>query len=501
MKCVVPKDPKLIIPATLRSATLPQGSIFRRSGSDSGSSSSRSDSGSLKSSRSGNGSIDSNSKLSISKSPSVKRSSSSSSSSSASSSSANETGENSQTFLFEKAHVLPKREGFVPLVESCSDGGYSEIERSLDYNKLYESLSSEKTLSYSLHNNFRCIIQSIITRPHSRYFEDEKHPNRMFHLEDDPNYPGSNIGDWIEESRLIGGESAFGYALLVTPKSKNKQIKNKPIVVIKTVRDVNEDDLPHEAFIGLYCVNKFRKILPNFMFTYGYTMCEEYEPSKKRRVCTSSELGNVSHLILENVMNSTTLLDFLDNSFTSDDIEYLDLVKIFAQLFGALALAQRMFEFEHQDLHLSNVLVRDFEEEIHVPIYFGNEDDENDDNDSEYGIIRTRYVPYIIDFGLSKVTVQGVTFNPIHGVPEKGDEKFLVREFAKSILRGIKRLGFTDKIEEMKDFSEVLSLRYRPIEYTKEILFDEQQVEPYRDIINENDNVYNSCLFDLEFSQ
>lgn len=484
MKCVVPKDPKLIIPATLRNGIVPQGSIFRRSGSGS----SRSDSGSLKSSIS-----DSGSRSSILKSPSIKRSSSSSSSSSVS-----ETGENSQTFLFEKAHVLPKREGFIPLVESCSDGEYSEIERSLDYNKLYESLSSEKTLSYSLHNNFRCIIQSVITRQHSRHPEDDpRYP------EDDPNYPGSNIGDWIAESKLIGGESAFGYALLVTPKSKNKRIKNKPIVVIKTVRDVNEDDLPHEAFIGLYCVNKIRKIVPNFMFTYGYTMCEEYEPTKKAKICTSLELGNVSHLILENVMNSTTLLDFLDNSFTSDDIVYLDLVKIFAQLFGALALAQRMFEFEHQDLHLSNVLVRDFEDEIDVPIYFGNDDDDDndDDNDSEYGIIRTRYVPYIIDFGLSKVTVQGVTFNPIHGVPEKGDEKFLVREFTKSILRGIKRLGFTDKIEEIKDFSEVLSLRYRPLEYTQEILFDEQQVEPYRDIINENDNVYNSCLFDLEFSQ
>lgn len=382
------------------------------------------------------------------------------------------------TSVIEKDNVSPRsnRRGYVSPLRSSCPKSFDIIEKRLDYSKLHKALASEKTLSFSLHDNLRCVIESIISKPGD---------------------PGTNIGNWIAESKLIGEESAFGYAFSVTPKNQiPNRDKDSAIVVIKTLRNVKDvkDDLPHEAFVGLYCINELRRHLPNFMFTYGYTQCSGYSPIQKRKLCSQS--GSISHLILENIMNSSSIYRFIKKSFIDEEITSTDIIKIFAQLFGALKLAQEKFNFKHGDLHLGNILIREFKEEIAVSVYLGN---------GRFATILTQYVPYIIDFGMARVRKDGIEFKPTMSQPGN-DEDYLMEKVILYFRNLLSRHGesefsnkitqFGNRIIQQIDFPKPNGF----IALTLDILIKSREIYEYEGMNDINEKVYDSCLFTKEFT-
>jgi serine/threonine protein kinase len=132
----------------------------------------------------------------------------------------------------------------------------------------------------------------------------------------------------------------------------------------------------HESFIGMKCVNRFLKDLPNFMYTFG-----RYEKDGK------------DFSVIEKI-DGVPLSDYIK----SDKYNVNDLVSIFIQLGLSIEYAQRECGFVHWDLYPWNVLVSTRQDPIvlHYPLM-------------ERGVytVSTKVIPIIIDYGRSQGVFEG----------------------------------------------------------------------------------------------
>lgn len=245
-----------------------------------------------------------------------------------------------------------------------------------DDSKLEELVTSEKTFNTTLHQNIGCLVSTVL--------KNNTHPPKS----------SQKVRNWFKNPKIIGDPSYFGYAVGVsfTPKSD--------LFVIKTVQNQKKDTLIHEAAAGLFVTNLVRQYVPNFMYVYDYTECSSLVVDEKKQIrswCTFYEPES-SYLITENVKKSKSLNDWaIDPNTTADE-----LIIIFYQIFNALYVADALSNFQHNDLHSRNVLIRDFGKGKHlaIPIY-----KKSKDGIKVKGHILTRYVPYIIDYGHCSFTI------------------------------------------------------------------------------------------------
>ena len=254
----------------------------------------------------------------------------------------------------------------------------------LDTEELSELTGSPQSLISDIHADIACAVDSII-------------------------YPGSQGGvspimrerirNWFTYLKQIGDTSAEGYALL------SSFTDDTELFVMKSPRKLDSDDLIHEAFIGFLGLNYLRKIVPNFMYVYGYAQCSPPVLDNKQPItwCSSSEPA-VSYLISENIRNSRTIKEFV----ADPDVTVDDLLNVLWQVWNALNVAYKTYGYTHYDLHYGNILVRDFGRPIAVP-YYGIGENGN----AAVGWLVSRYVAYIIDYGYSRIEVDGVGFGKI----------------------------------------------------------------------------------------
>jgi len=187
----------------------------------------------------------------------------------------------------------------------------------------------------------------------------------------------------------------------------------KDLIVIKTPIDSRHDDLFHEFFIGVECLNKLREVIPNYMYIYGYFNCEL--PEKKlgakeavhfcrlhapqpaintKQVKTPSG----SYLITEYI-SGLRFGEWCRNPQNKNLERYLSYI---LQIVFSLQVAGSSCQYTHYDLHDANVLLRDIDNETYIKYNIGGNDI----------YIKTDKVATIIDYGLSKVTVDGESFTP-----------------------------------------------------------------------------------------
>lgn len=253
----------------------------------------------------------------------------------------------------------------------------------LDPDKLQVQANSLQTLDASFHDQLSCAVNS--------FTFDGKTEGR--------GTPAGHerIRNWIRNMAQFGAKpSAEGR----TFKASLNTTSN--LFVIKT--PIRNDNLAHEALVGMYVMNKLRRILPNYMYVYGYAKCSP--PAVQNGILTwcSSSLPDSSYLITENISNATSWYDFLQRP----DIEELDFIAVFLQLVNALNIAYKLYGYVHYDLHYLNVLVREYEAPIMIP-YYGTQIDLKNPN----GYIATKYVPIIIDYGYNRIKVGGKVFGNI----------------------------------------------------------------------------------------
>lgn len=196
-----------------------------------------------------------------------------------------------------------------------------------------------------------------------------------------------SIRDWIQLRKRIGGDSAYGYALLGDIK------RAKEVVVLKVPKvQGQEADLIHELSIGMLATNALRDSCPNFAYVFGGFACSPSVIDEERDVLTwCTGPSGTQYITYENITPSITMQKYIE--VCSAD----EFFTIFMQIVLALRLAQRRVDFCHYDMKTDNVLVRDLPDhksavQIELDGYY----------------IRASKVATIIDYGLSHAKVQGV---------------------------------------------------------------------------------------------
>jgi len=243
---------------------------------------------------------------------------------------------------------------------------------------LIDILSTEESLQQKIHGNISCVISAITEESESEW---------------DAPVKKEKIHNWLRGLKQIGQKSIEGYALQAS------FTENNDLFVIKSPRNPRHDELVHEAVVGMYTMNKLRTKLPNFMYVYGYTKCSPPVVKNKQVLtwCASSN-PEMSYLITEKIRDSVPIGNWIVNP----EVSILDFIAVFYQIVNALNFAYKHSGYTHYDLHSGNVMVRKFDKMVSVP-YYGT-------SSKIVGYITTQYIPYIIDYGYSRVVIGGYPF-------------------------------------------------------------------------------------------
>jgi hypothetical protein len=153
-------------------------------------------------------------------------------------------------------------------------------------------------------------------------------------------------------------------------RSKEKN----PVIIKIPKKSIYHDNAIRAYYIGIE-LNKLEKIVPNFI----NTLC---------MFCTESMHVMVAYQCIEG-KHMTSIIN---------DMKFIDFLCIFTQILLALEVAQRQSCFCHYDLHLNNVILK--KGSIVYSVILDNE---------KYEMSCEKYIPIILDFGLSSVVVNGKT--------------------------------------------------------------------------------------------
>jgi hypothetical protein len=231
----------------------------------------------------------------------------------------------------------------------------------------------------------------------------------IFNSSEETNIVSKN---YIGKSTRIGAPSVYGVVFEPILKSKDryritsftycindmqKKMLNLPFA-IKTPQYSDDKSIIHEAFIGIYGINKLRQKISNFVYTYGITECSATFYKNNDIISSCSISGNTPYLILENLSEkdnpSRTLYDAIKSDLTSEEF-----VMIYLQILLALNVAKKEIDFTHYDLHANNVLLKKkdkdgeyFNYKTYLP-------------DERKIYIRIREIAVIIDYGFSHCNI------------------------------------------------------------------------------------------------
>lgn len=229
---------------------------------------------------------------------------------------------------------------------------------------ILNSLSGIETLNSSIHHNILCLVGAILKNGPKSTVPNSK----------------QKLHNWLRSFIKVNETRTHHFF-------SASFLPGKDLFSVKVSKSF--DDTIHEAFVGFHVGNVLRKIVPNFVYTYGYTKCSPFSSDKSW--CDSTEPA-VSYLITENIKDSEPLGKwFLETN--SDDF-----LSVFLQLINALNSAYLSYRFVHHNLNSFNVVVRTFPEKVGIPIY-------NFDDSTEYGVTISNCVPYIIGTEYSEFLV------------------------------------------------------------------------------------------------
>lgn len=205
-----------------------------------------------------------------------------------------------------------------------------------------------------------------------------------------------NIRDFLIKLYAIGESSVDGNVW----RAGNVDATN--LFLIKTAKTPFTNNLMyHEFFVGFTTLNKLRRKVANFMFTYTTFECSapiivrEGTGGNGREVansfCYSEGERMGTYVVIERVLGGKSIESLAPTS------PVLEIVSWLYQLSYALELAYQEGEFCHYDLHTGNVLLRELKDaKVYVPVN-GN-------------FIMARYIPVIIDYGRSRVTYEDQSY-------------------------------------------------------------------------------------------
>jgi serine/threonine protein kinase len=146
----------------------------------------------------------------------------------------------------------------------------------------------------------------------------------------------------------------------------------------------------NEALVGMLALNKLKS--PNFVYIYTY-----FEDNVDE-VPTCLLDGIKPCIVEEKIHPITYVYDYLNQTFET----YF--LRLYLQVILALNYAYERYRFTHYDLHNENVVLLKLEEPRFIPYPYHDT--------SIY--VWTDVIPKIIDYGISRVEVNGKVIGPYH---------------------------------------------------------------------------------------
>jgi hypothetical protein len=217
----------------------------------------------------------------------------------------------------------------------------------------------------------------------------QKNENGMFVL-------SVHVSKWVKNLKQLNVNSTSGYVYF-------SDILSDVRVLIKLPQEDTEYiELITEYFIGMAEINKLRYTVPNFVYTLGAFFC----PMENGELCKGDTDKSIPFVIFEKIPGKN-MQEMLEN----DKLTFPQYLGIFIQVLLALEVAQRTISFTHFDFHTANLMCRTISNDCKYSVPLDNK---------LYEVTASKYLPVIIDFGLSTVKHEGnivgsYTF-PEHGM-------------------------------------------------------------------------------------
>ena len=235
---------------------------------------------------------------------------------------------------------------------------------------------------------------------------------------------------------IMSGNFGSVYSNTIFPAESGESVIKNLFVTKANKR--RTEDINREVLAG-YVLNTLKGLVPNFSYQYGVKDCVEYNPNW---------CNDTTRLSIMQFANGIPMYDFLkgvnihaspksngskikkgilsgnlyDPVFNNDDGDIndskeddafyqKDLDCIVLQLFNALNVAHTMHGFVHHDLHGYNILIQKLPNPILIPIYTEQIQFKGTTiKDTPFFYIKTRYIPIMLDYGISYYEFQGQQF-------------------------------------------------------------------------------------------
>lgn len=200
--------------------------------------------------------------------------------------------------------------------------------------------------------------------------------------------------------KKVGGPSVSGHALSGGIGDSN----NLYIVKVPQQAD-SENDLTHELWAAINCINDLRKGksgkpgIPNLAMVLAGPMCSPAAISEDGKATVCSGVGDkVQYTIYENIFPSVPLAKYILNATVKD------FLSIYSQELRTLRIASHYIGYTHYDAHTENKMMRSSDKlkEFSIPYEIPGTDI------IEY--VTASVVSTTIDYGMASVRYNGVDY-------------------------------------------------------------------------------------------
>lgn len=169
----------------------------------------------------------------------------------------------------------------------------------------------------------------------------------------------------------------------------------------------------HDSFIGTKCINDILDDAPNFTYTFGCYVIKKKYPNilnNKYSMAKANNKLNLTHkdlakqkqtyITVNKFINGYTLSDYLQNTKDDISINFNDFLLVLIQLSLSLEIAQQKCGLVHNDLMPWNIIIK--REQNYKTLNYIIE--------NKTYQIKTKIIPYIIDFGKSSAIHDNIKY-------------------------------------------------------------------------------------------
>jgi len=231
------------------------------------------------------------------------------------------------------------------------------------------------------------------------------------------NHPSKEIQNWlIDINNIAEGVQGSVYFANLFDTTIPISFKLSKSLEIKNCYLPTYADFIAEFFKSFGAINKLRKIVPTFMYTYGMFDCDvELDPNGSQRDGKLIDL-NKSTLCLDKSPRQPFVLieriqgKTIEKMINEGSIDIKMFLCIFQQILLSLEIAQKEISFAHYDLHGKNIILKPVPDGYTYSVLINNK---------KITITDPKFIPVFIDFGLSSCIVMDKLYGRFNYEPHE----------------------------------------------------------------------------------